>query len=426
MNKQIRKLLSILCVAALAISIMAGCATTSNSSDDNASPDSSPEATTSASATTEPTEEASEDTFADKHPAGTSVELKYAENFSIEYLEDGMKLVTDGQGVQTLLLQEGQTAPEEYADLTALTIPLSDVIYTSTTQVGYLRAFDDDTLFDSIIGVRATIDTWDFDAMISRMESGQIIDVGSNTTMSTSYDYEIIQSLNPYVIFTNNGISTEQNELRLMLDEVGIPYVFDNSSQESDYRGIMEWIKFFAAFYNLEDEAATYFDAAMANIDDIISVTSALADDEKVKVGWGIVAMGKIYVENGGSSSAQMVRDCGGIYVFDDISPDVDGVTELTAEEFYERMSEADIFINRGMPKYGPDIDSILESMPVLAEIACIQEGTVLQITDQYWNSYHNIDGKYYEMSEFFYPDLFDLVTTDAYTHFRIEPQTAE
>ena len=323
MNKQIRKLLSILCLAVLAVSIMAGCTNTSRSDSDSTPSDSDPEATTSAAAPSETPDatEAGEDTLADKHPAGTSMELKYAENFSIDYLDDGMKLVTDGQGVQTLLLQEGQTVPEAYADLTALTIPIHDVIYTSTTQVGYLRAFDDDTLFDSIVGVRATMDTWDFDAMISRMESGQIIDVGSNTTMSTSYDYEIIQSLNPYVIFTNTGISTEQNELRIMLDEVGISYLFDASSAETDYRGIMEWIKFYAAFYNLEDEAAAYFDAAMANIDDIISVTSALSDDEKVKVGWGIVAMGKIYVENGGSSSAQMVRDCGGIYVFDDIGP---------------------------------------------------------------------------------------------------------
>ena len=354
------------------------------------------------------------------------MELSYSENFGIEYLEDGMKLVTDGQGNQVLLLQDGQTAPEEYSNLPSVAIPIGNVICTSTTQVGYLRAFTDEDLFDSIIGVRATAADWDFDAMASRMESGQIVDIGSNTTMSTSYDYEIIQALLPNIVFTNSGMGTEQTELMAMLDEAGITYVFDASSTETDYRGIMEWVKFFAAFYNLEVEAEEYFDNAIANIDAITEATSSLEEDAKVKVGWGIVVNGTIYVENGGSSSAQLVRDCGGEYVFDDIGADVDGVTTITPEEFYERMSEADIFINRGMPKYGADIQSIIEQLPVLSDLACFSEGNVLQITDNYWDSYHNIDGKYVELAEFLYPDTFDSTTVDAFEHFLVMPYTAE
>ncbi len=100
-----------------------------------------------------------------------------------------------------------------------MTIPLTKVIDTSTTQVGYLRAFNDDSLFDSLVGVRATADDWDFDAMKSRMESKKIVDIGSNTSMSVSYDYEIIQSLQPNVVFTNAGMSSEQTKLMTMLDQ---------------------------------------------------------------------------------------------------------------------------------------------------------------------------------------------------------------
>jgi iron complex transport system substrate-binding protein len=177
------------------------------------------------------------------------MQLSYAADFSVEYLENDMKLVTDGQGSRILLLQAGQTAPEQYADLPALTVPLTKAVYTSTTQVGFLRAFDDDSLFDSIVGVRGTADTWDFDAMKSRMENGSIVDVGSNTAMSTSYDYEIIQALAPNVVFTSTGMGTEQTDLMAMLDQAGIAYVFDASSKEADYRGTMEWVKFYAAFY---------------------------------------------------------------------------------------------------------------------------------------------------------------------------------
>lgn len=422
MKKQIRRVWAMICMLILAVSVMAGCSGNQAGTTNTAEPSGGAVETVTPSA---PGISHAAVT-AEKYAAGSKVELAFAKNFNIEYLDDGMKLITDGQGEQTLLLQKDQTVPKKYADLPSINIPISKVIYTSTTQVGYLRAFDSDSLFDSIIGVRATADTWDFDAMKSRMESKKVVDIGSNTTMSTSYDYEIIQSLTPNLVFTNGGMSAEQTDLMTMLDSAGITYVFDGSSSENDYRGTMEWVKFYAAFYNLESEADAYFDAAMSKVDGIIDNTSAMAVADKVKVGWGIVTGGKIYVENGGSKSAQMVRDCGGEYIFDDIGAGKDGVTELTAEEFYSRMSNADIFINRGMPKYGPDIDSIIEQFPVLADIKCLAEGKVLQITDGFWNSYHNIDGKYIEMAEFFYPDKFDYSTTDKFTHFLIMPQTVD
>jgi iron complex transport system substrate-binding protein len=424
MRKHMKNLIVTVCLAAMAIMIMTGCGSKQTQIQ---TPPESASVTNSASPAASASAAAGSSASAQQYPAAGSVmQLKYAKNFKVEYLDNGMKLVTDGQGKQILLLQDGQTAPEKYAELPSLTIPLTKVIYTSTTQVGYLRAFNDDSLFDSIVGVRATADDWDFDAMKSRMESKKIVDIGSNTTMSVSYDYEIIQSLQPNVVFTNAGMSSEQTKLMTMLDQAGIKYIFDGSSSEADYRGVMEWVKFYAAFYNLDTQAGDYFDKAMARIDNIISVTSKIPDSERVKVGWGIVTGGKIYVENGGSKSAQMVRDCGGKYIFDDIGAGKVGVSELTAEEFYSRMSTADVFINRGMPKYGPDIDSILEQFPTLADIGSLKEGKILQIKDSFWSTYHNIDEDYIEMSEFFYPDKFDTTTPDKFTQFLIMPQTAK
>jgi iron complex transport system substrate-binding protein len=339
-----------------------------------------------------------------KSEDGTHIELQYAENFDIEYLDDDMKIVTDEAGDQLLLLQEGQEAPEEYADLTAITIPLTDAIYTSTTQVGFLRAFDDDTLFDSIIGVRQAAEDWDFDAMKSRMESGAIVDIGSNTTSAVTYDYEIIQSLEPNLVFTSTGMSTEQQKLMEMLDQNGIAYIMDTSSSETDYRGTAEWVKFYAAFYNLEEEATEYYNQELANIDEM---QKPIEGAETPKVGWGIVTMGKVYVENAGSKSAQMVRDAGGEYLFDDIGVDQDGVTSISVEELYSRLSEADIFINRGMPKYGPDIKSITDQAPVLADLEIFNNGNIWQITDSYWSNYNDIDEKYIELAAIFHPELY-------------------
>lgn len=59
------------------------------------------------------------------YPAGSNAHLKFAKNFNIEYLENGMKIVTDGRKRKMLLLQKGQQSPEKYKDLPSITIPIN-------------------------------------------------------------------------------------------------------------------------------------------------------------------------------------------------------------------------------------------------------------------------------------------------------------
>ncbi|MBF7095650.1 ABC transporter substrate-binding protein [Alkalibacter mobilis] len=351
----------------------------------------------------------------------TDIKLEFAKNFNVQYFSNGMKIVTDAMGNKMLLLNEGQTAPIKFDDLPTVTIPLQNTVYTSTTQVGYLRAFNDDALFDSISGVRLTADEWDFDAMKSRMLNGKIVDIGSNTAMTTTYDHEIIQSLNPNLLFlTGGGMNADIEKLVGMLDQSNIPYLIDGSSGEDDYRGTMEWIKFFAAFYNLDQEAETYFEEAMSRIDEVVAKTK---DQPKPKVGWAIVAMGKAYVEDAGSKSAKMIRAAGAEYLFDGIGDDTNSVTNITIEELYELLSKGDILINRGMPKYGPDKKSITDQAPALAELEIFAQDRVWQITDNFWNSYHNIDKKYLELAAIFHPDLFPDVE---FENFILMPDVAQ
>lgn len=349
------------------------------------------------------------------------IDLMYAENFNIKYIEDGMKIVTDADGRDVLLLHEDQEAPEQYSELPTVTIPLSQAVYTSTTQVGFLRAFDDDTLFDSIVGVRQSAEDWDFDAMKTRMMNGDIVDIGSNTSSSVTYDYEIIQSLNPNLLFlSGGGMVSDESSLISMLDEAGILYLSDGSSGESDYKGTMEWVKFYAAFYDLDKEAEEYFNAAMNRITEVME---KVKDQEKPKVGWAIVTGGQVYVEDAGSKTAQMVRDAGGEYLFDGIGDDTNSVTSISVEELYDRLLQGDILINRGMPKYGPDLKSITDQAPVLAELSIFKDHKVWQITDNFWSTYHTIDQKYLELAAIFYPDLFPDVE---FENFILMPDVAE
>jgi hypothetical protein len=74
---------------------------------------------------------------------GTKPELgiKYAQNFSIDYLGNGVKLVTDYDINRLLLVPKGVTAPAGYSDAVLIQTPITNALYTSTTYVGFPGAF---------------------------------------------------------------------------------------------------------------------------------------------------------------------------------------------------------------------------------------------------------------------------------------------
>ena len=72
-----------------------------------------------------------------------------------------------------------------------------------------------------------------------------------------------------------------------------------------------------------------------------------------------------------------MIADAGGEYLFSDI--DVTG-TQLSPEEFYAKAKDADIMIYSSTPEYTPDIASIVEQAPVLADCKPMTEGNVWQL----------------------------------------------
>ena len=93
----------------------------------------------------------------------------YSKGFSIEYLDDGIKKVTDGEGRELVLVPKSLgTIPEEYKDSTVITTPVENAVFLSTTQVGMLRAVNSDEIWDSIGGVSGKADWTSIDAEIGR------------------------------------------------------------------------------------------------------------------------------------------------------------------------------------------------------------------------------------------------------------------
>lgn len=373
-----KKKLSLLIGAAILTACMSGCtgedATSSNSNN--------------SVATTEVTETDSNQ---------ISVTVDYSKNFSIEYLDDGIKKVTDGEGRDLILIPKALgEIPEEYADSTVITTPVENAVFMSSTQICMLRAADNDDIWDSVGAVSSDASGFiGLDAVTSRLESGEIINVGGTTG---DPDYEQLQMLNPDVVFVYTG-DYGQQEIIEKLEELGINYAVDNEFLETDYTARMEWMKFVLSFYNAEDSADAYMSQAKQNFDDI---KTKLEGTENKKVALFTVYDGSGYGTSDTTWIGHLLADVGGTNAFT-------GITDYsyTSEVLFDCVQDADIIIYTATPTMCNGMSAIEEAFPQITECDAYKNNCIYQQSDAYWTSIDQTDILAEDLAAIINPELF-------------------
>ncbi|MDN5307350.1 MAG: cobalamin transport system substrate-binding protein [Eubacteriaceae bacterium] len=328
---------------------------------------------------------------ADKSGDNETLETEYTTAFSVEYLDNGVKKLVDADNRTLLLVPEGTEVPEGYEDAIIIASPVDNVMLASTTQGCMMRGIDD---FDAISAVTTEQSAWTINEIADRIGQGSISFVGDNDAP----DYELIKTLNPSLVFVYSGDYGLQ-DMMTKLDELGINYVVCNEYLEEDPRGRMEWLKFYGAIFDKEEEAQVTFDKAMANIDTVVEEASK---EEAPTVAWGMVSSGKVYVAKPDSYVAKMIELAGGDYIYKDA--DV-GSGTVTMEEFYAAAKDADILIYSSGITYSPDIASVLSNAPVLEGLNAVQNGRVWCLGTDYWQSLDKTDGIIEDLYAIFHGD---------------------
>jgi len=326
-------------------------------------------------------------------PSRTSVPIKYASGFEIEYLSDGRKKVTDGEGHELILVpQEREVAGYDY-----IKVPVERVVCLSSTSVSCLRALG---VLGSVVGVHLRKDRWYIDEIKKGMEEGKIEVVGKGMEEP---NYEKILALKPDVVFTYTGLPTAVRAFR-KFEEMGVPVAVDNGWLESHPLGRLEWIKFLAAFYDKEDEATEFFEKVENKVKEIHQKVASIEQEPVVL--WGSIWKGKCYVPAGGSYAARMISIAGGNYIFRDLEGA--GNVNVTLEEFYLRGMEADVFIYSFYPPYvSSTIKGLVEANPILADIEPVKEGKVYCFQPWYYQSVDRTDEIIQDLAAIFHPQLF-------------------
>lgn len=394
-----KKLIALLLAALLVVGMLAGCASQEQTAEEPSTVEDTqtvePETAEDPEETAEP--EQTEEPDVSEEDLGV-IETLYSPNFSIERLGDGIKRVIDGEGRELILVpRELEEVPAEYAGGIVIRTPVQNAVFLSSTQVCAFRTMNDPAIIACIGGVTASADSWsDIPGIQEAMEAGDILYVGGDGMGDP--DYELIQSLEPDVVFVYTGNYPQSSQIA-KLEELGINYAVDNEYMEGNYMARMEWMRFLMTFFNADDAIDEIMLAAQAAIDEVKSQIEGL---EQPKVAVFSAHSGTIYGTSDDSWVGTMLADMGGVNVFS-------GVTEstLTAEAAFEYIHDADIIIYTSTVSYCNGLAGIEEAFPLITECKAYENGAVYQYTDIFWHGIDQTDIMAGDLAAVIYPDVF-------------------
>ena len=334
-------------------------------------PDPTPEATQPAAPveTPEATPEPSDDDVDGELILDHEEAFAYANRFTLTRYKGGYTMFTIPETMgdaQYLIVPEGKSVPENLPENTVvLQQPLNRICAASSSLMSLTSAING---LDSIATVATDVSGWNIQSVVDKMNAGQIKFSGKYSEP----DFEMIMNEGVQLEIDTTMLSGKP-EIMAKYEELGIPYVIEDSSKEEHPLGRMEWVKLMGALLGLDEEAATFFDEAVAKV-------NALSGSEKAGKTvcmYYITSDGTVYARNGGDYMVKMLEIAGGDYIMADVGAEESGNAKLTFEEFYASCSEADYIIWVVMACPYESVEDMIAANSLFADFKAVQEGNV-------------------------------------------------
>ncbi len=273
--------------------------------------------------------------------ATDTLQVKYAGGFRLERGKGILRAEVirpwqgDGQATMTYILSPSQKRSKNPGGTVPVTVPVHRVICTSTTHVAFLRALGQSS---SIVGISGKGYVYD-PSVRKRIADGTIRDIGYDKNMN----YELILQLRPDVVFLY-GIGPEVKSTIDRLASLGIPAVMVGDYLEETPLGRAEWIRFFGAFFGVQDRAERWIDSVAARYENLARNKERYTNMPVVMTGlpWNEIW----YVPGGKTLTAALIRDAGGRYVWEDTGSR--DALPMDIEKVYRKAGRADVWINCG------------------------------------------------------------------------------
>lgn len=301
----------------------------------------------------------------DPQPIG-SMELQYAEQFTVDYYDGGVSLVTIVGQERCLLVPEGAEAPE---------IPNATVLHTPLERI-YLAssgAMDPFVRLDALSAVRFTstaASDWSLPEAVSALDAEEMLYVGKYRAP----DYELLLAEGCSLALENTMI-LHSPATREQLEALGIPTLVERSSYEAHPLGRMEWIKLYALLIGREAEAEAFFEREVAALGNILNA----APTGKTAAFFYWNPVGYVNVRRPGDYLAKMIELAGGAYVPAEMETDDNALSTMNMqlEAFYAGAKDADVLIYNSTIYPVDSLDALIAANGLFADFRAVREGNV-------------------------------------------------
>ncbi|MGN0245880.1 MAG: ABC transporter substrate-binding protein [Lachnospiraceae bacterium] len=311
----------------------------------------------------------------------SSMELQYAENFSVDYYKGGYTILTttmDGQ--RFLIVPEEKEIPKNLEeDIIVLQRPMKNLYLVASAVMDMFRELDG---LNTIAFSGQKEENWYIEEAKEAMANGDMIYAGKYSKP----DYELLVSEDCTLAIENRMIS-HSPEVIEKLEDFGIPVMIEYSSYESHPLGRVEWIKFFGALLGKEEDAEKIFENQTAILDKV----SADEKTNQTVAFFFITSNGLVQVRQSSDYIPKMIELAGGTYIFENLGDDETkrSTINMQVEEFYNGAKDADFLIyNSSIDGGVSSREELLDKCEVLADFKAVQEGNVWCTTnDMYQQS---------------------------------------
>ena len=309
-----------------------------------------------------------------------SMELLYAEKFSVDYYTGGFSLVTVNGSERYLVVPEGKESPGDLAeDITVLYQPLDRIYLVASAVMDMFISMDS---LDVIRFTGTKAESWYLEEAREAVETGDILYAGNYSAP----DYEQILAEGCDLAIENTMVY-HTPEVKDQLEKFGIPVMVDYSSYETEPLGRTEWVKLYGLLADREEEAAEAFagqQEAFASIGDA-------EDTGKTVAFFYITSSGEVNVRKASDYLPKMIELAGGHYVFSDLGAEDDtasSTVSLQMEEFYAAAREADYLIyNSTIDGEISSVEELFGKSELLENFKAVREGNVYCTTRDLYQS---------------------------------------
>ena len=282
------------------------------------------------------TEDEGKITSTEKDNKGTTISrLKYATCFEITELNNIKKLIIKNpfEDFKTeqifILLKKGQKYKPKVNE-TILHIPLKKIIPFSTS---YLSMIDTLGELNSIVAIENENYIYN-QQLLERVNTKKVKAIGSIEQLNL----ETILTTSPDALITIGSPGQTAKQIQKIASS-GIPYINNYDWQESHPLGKAEWVKFFGALYDKEEEANNIFNFIAKNYNELKKQNKT----QQPSVLFSSLYNGVWYIPGGQSYASQFVKDAGGTYPWNNDT--TKGSLALSFETIVNKQTEPNIWL---------------------------------------------------------------------------------